>query len=74
MLVVGLVLMFTMRQWNDEGFKLEAARYFWQHGLKDYFTNYAEINKWLGPHHPPLLVLFYAALYKLFGFELDGLL
>lgn len=66
----GLVLSMTMMTWNDERFNLEAARYLWQHGLGDYFSDYAEINGWLGRHHPPLLVLFYGLWYKLTGFSL----
>ena len=68
--ITGLSLVFWMPSWNDELSNIEAARYLWGNGLFEYFENYSEINKWLGSHHPPLLVLMYGLWYKLTGFSL----
>jgi 4-amino-4-deoxy-L-arabinose transferase-like glycosyltransferase len=66
----GAVMVGTMITWNDELSNVEAARFLWDNGLVEYFRNYARLNSWLGPHHPPLLVLMYAVWYKLTGFSL----
>jgi len=66
----GAGLIIFMPQWNDEGSNIEAARFLWNNGLYEYFENYSEINKWLGKHHPPFLVLMYGFWYKLTGFTL----
>ena len=71
-LTVGVTLIFTMITWNDERSNINAAMYLWQNGLGDYFENYGQINKWLGQHHPPLLVLVYGLWYKLVGFSLTA--
>ena len=70
--ISGVILIFTMVIWNDERSNIEAAKYLWQNGLDEYFQNYGQINKWLGSHHPPLLVLLYGLWYKLTAFSITA--
>jgi len=70
LLIGGGILAGSMVIWNDERSNLEAARFLWDKGIFEYFKNYAEINGWLGSHHPPLLVMVYGLWYKLTGFSI----
>ncbi len=67
LLVVWVAAAFSMMHWNDEVSNLKTAEYIHRHGFGEYFSNYSEVNDWLGPHHPPLLPLVYAGIYTLFG-------
>ena len=68
--LIGLALCLSMSTWNDEGFNQEAAHFFWDRGADAYFTHYAEVNRWLGRHHPPVLAMMYALWYGLVDFSL----
>lgn len=62
-----VVLALTMREWNDELHNIDQAKYLAAHGLRDWLANYESLNRWLGPHHPPLLALLYGGFYALVG-------
>lgn len=65
-----IVVAAVMIPWNDEVSNRDAAQFLFDHGIRDYFRHYGEINSWLGPHHPPLIPLIYAGLYRVFGFSI----
>lgn len=64
-LLIGLAAF--MAPWNDELNNLQQARFMAEHGLSAWIDNYARLNEWLGPHHPPLLALMYGGFYALAG-------
>ena len=65
--VLLVAMAFAMSQWNDERHNMAQATYLAEHGLRQWLADYATINRWLGPHHPPLLALMYAGFYVVVG-------
>ncbi|MCB9476063.1 MAG: glycosyltransferase family 39 protein [Deltaproteobacteria bacterium] len=63
-LLVAVAL--AMIPFNDEQSNLAAGQYLADFHLRAYFANYAELNSWLGPHHPPLWPMIYAVIFAAF--------
>jgi len=62
-----VVIALAMIPWNDEVSNLEQARFLAENGLGAWTDNYATLNSWMGPHHPPLLALMYGLFYAIVG-------
>jgi 4-amino-4-deoxy-L-arabinose transferase-like glycosyltransferase len=69
---IGGVYAHAQRGWPDEPYIFAAARIVAEQGLSSFFTNYAQIP-WLGVQHPPLVILLYGLLLRVFGPELLAL-
>ena len=65
---VALTIMaLAMRPWNDEVSNLQQANFLAANGWQQWVANYETLNRWMGPHHPPLLALLYGLFYSVVG-------
>ncbi len=68
-LTVGLIYAQSQRPWAAERRGFTAAEFIVKNGLIPFLESYTDF-RWLGPQHPPLIVLLYAVAMHLFGVEM----